>query len=188
MISPGAEGSSPAGSNRGKKTEIDPRAVLAMRTYLTMSEPQPSGTFKFDNKLYLQADLLRVIQEEDEGGGRAGGGGDSPSPGGGAAAAGRGTPAAGREGRSAAGGPGGTPSGRKTKHSVHRLLSCIMMDKHRLDFIRSGEKARRPQLDAGEVGAAAGAWVSLHATYTDKDVQVGRTKLKCSVFPACLRG
>lgn len=107
---------------------------------------QPEREFKFRGVTYLQADVLAIIDEED---------GVNEGEGGGAAA-----------------GASDVPTGRKGRHCVHRLLSCMMLDKHRLDIIRSGEQATRAQLDAGEVGANHGAWQRLHETYTDPNVKV----------------
>lgn len=172
MLTPnlGAEGSCSVRSGQAKKPDVDPRAVAALRSFLTMAEPAPNSTFKFENKVYKQADLLKIIEEEDAGECGAGRSGDSRSQGGGSAA--------GQGGGVAAGGAGaaageGVARGRKSRHCVHRLLACMMRDDHRNDFICSGEKANRAQLDAGEVGASAGAWLRLHATFTDKDMKVG---------------
>ncbi|CAB1101783.1 unnamed protein product [Ectocarpus sp. CCAP 1310/34] len=82
----GAEGSCSVRSGQANKPNVDPGAVTALRSYLTMAEPAPNSIFKFENEVYKQADLLKIIEEEDAGECGAGRSGDSRSSGGGSAA------------------------------------------------------------------------------------------------------
>lgn len=108
----------------------------------------PTSKFKYEQKEYLQADILRIIDAED-----GSGGGEQPAGG-------------------SADGGGVWGGNRKSIHCFHRLAACLMLDEHRGAILRSGELATRAQLDAKQVGANHGAWQAVAATFRDKNVHV----------------
>lgn len=82
-----------------------------MRVYLTFAEASPDSIFKFKNNEYFQSELLKAIEKEEARGGSGASSSQGGDPGG--------------------GGAGGSGGNRKTKHCVHRLCSCMMLEQHR---------------------------------------------------------
>ncbi|CAN0290394.1 unnamed protein product [Scytosiphon promiscuus] len=133
--------------NGGSK--VPAGAVLAARQVLRSLPRRPMSTMKYDGREYKNSDIYAIIDAEDAVGTSAGSG---------TASAGAVVPA--------------SAGNRKSLHCTHRLLACIII--HRQAIIQGRSKASRCELDAGEVGAAAGSWQLVHAAFTDKSRKLPR--------------